>query len=25
MPKGYDTLRTPQEVADLVAFLARAK
>jgi putative heme-binding domain-containing protein len=25
MPKGYDTLLTPQEVADLVAFLARAK
>ena len=25
MPKGYDTLLTPQELADLVAFLARAK
>ncbi len=25
MPKGYDTLLSPQELADLVAFLARAK
>ena len=25
MPKGYDTLLTPQELADLVAFLARAR
>lgn len=25
MPKGYDTILTPQELADLVAFLARAK
>jgi putative membrane-bound dehydrogenase-like protein len=25
MPKGYDTILTPQEIADLVAFLARAK
>jgi len=25
MPKGYDTLLSPQEIADLVAFLARAK
>lgn len=23
MPKGYDTLPSPQELADLVAFLAR--
>ena len=25
MPKGYDTILSPQELADLVAFLARAK
>ena len=25
MPRGYDTLLTPQELADLVAFLSRAK
>jgi len=25
MPKGYDTILSPQEIADLVAFLARAK
>jgi putative heme-binding domain-containing protein len=25
MPKGYETLLTPQELADLVAFLAQAK
>lgn len=25
MPKGYETLLTPQELADLVAFLARAR
>ena len=25
LPKGYDTILSPQEIADLVAFLARAK
>ena len=25
MPQGYDTVLSPQELADLVAFLARAK